>query len=82
MAQVAGTLVYDCMISEATGSATLAEVDVPTLVLDSLGSSDDLTGMADAVAQALPDARRQSLPGEWHRVDDQALASAIRTFLR
>jgi hypothetical protein len=82
MAQVADTLVYDCMISVATGSATLAKVDVPTLVLDSLGSSDDLTGMADVVARCLPDARHQSLPGEWHRVDDQALASAIRTFLR
>lgn len=81
MAQVAGTLVYDCMVSEATGSATLAKVDVPTLVLDSLGSSDGLTGMAEVVAGCLPDARHQSLPGEWHRVDDQALASAIRTFL-
>jgi hypothetical protein len=82
MVQVADTLLYDCTISVATGSATLAEVAVPTLVVDSLGSTDDLTGMANVVARCLPDARHQSLPGGWHGVDDQALASAIRTFLR
>ena len=82
MVHVARTLVYDCVISLATGSAALAEVAVPTLVVDSLGSTDDLTGMADVVARCLPDARHQSLPGRWHGVDDQALASALRTFLR
>jgi hypothetical protein len=81
MAAVAGTLVYDCVVSEATGTATLAAVDVPTLVLDSQGSTDDLTGMAATVARHLPDVRYQSLPGDWHGVDDAALASALRAFL-
>lgn len=51
MEAVAHTLVYDSMISEATTSQLLASVAVPTLVLDSEGSSDDLTGMAATVAR-------------------------------
>ncbi|MBN2622696.1 MAG: alpha/beta hydrolase [Acidimicrobiales bacterium] len=81
MARVAGTLVYDCTISTATDTATLGKVDVPALVLDSMGSTDDLTGMAATIARHLPDAEHLSLPGGWHGVDDQALASAIRRFL-
>jgi pimeloyl-ACP methyl ester carboxylesterase len=81
MAAIASTLVHDCVVSEATGKATLAAVEVPTLVLDSQGSTDDLTGMAATVARHLPNARYQSLPGDWHGVDDNALASALRSFL-
>ncbi|HUG83846.1 MAG TPA: alpha/beta hydrolase [Euzebya sp.] len=81
MTQVARTLVYDCMISTATDTDTLADVGVPTLVLNSLGSGDDLTGMAAKVARHLPHAQHQRLPGGWHGVEDQALASAIRGFL-
>jgi pimeloyl-ACP methyl ester carboxylesterase len=81
MTAVARTLVHDCVLSEATGTATLVAVDVPTLVLDSQGSTDDLTGMAATVARHLPNARYQSLPGGWHGVDDDELASALRSFL-
>ncbi len=54
---------------------------MPTLVLDSLGSTADLTGMAATVAAHLPYAQHQSLPGGWHGIEDQALASSIRAFL-
>jgi hypothetical protein len=82
MAAVADTLVHDCLLSQATSMATLAAVDVPTLVLDSDGSTDDLTGMAATVASNIPHAEHHSLPGGWHGVDDDALATALRTFLR
>jgi pimeloyl-ACP methyl ester carboxylesterase len=81
MTAVARTLVHDCVLSEATGTSTLAAVDVSTLVVDSQGSTDDLTGMAATVARHLPNARHQSLPGDWHGVDDAELASALRSFL-
>jgi hypothetical protein len=51
MESVAHTLVYDSMISKATSSGLLASVTAPTLVLDSAGSNNDLTGMAAAVKQ-------------------------------
>jgi alpha-beta hydrolase superfamily lysophospholipase len=77
---VAHTLVYDCLISTATTTELLAKVPTPTLVLDSQGSSDDLTGWAASVAGALPDARHRSLPGGWHGAPVEVLAPVVRAF--
>jgi pimeloyl-ACP methyl ester carboxylesterase len=82
MESVALTLVYDCMISDATSPALLRSVAVPTLVLDSEGSTDDLTGSAARVAAQLPRARHRSLAGEWHTVADEVLAPLLIEFLR
>ncbi len=79
---VAHTIVYDCLISEATGTELLAKVSTPTLVLDSQGSPDDLTGWAAGVAAALPDARHRSLPGGWHGVPVEDLAPVVTEFCR
>jgi pimeloyl-ACP methyl ester carboxylesterase len=80
MESVAPTLVYDSLISEATSFDLLASVTVPTLVLDSEGSSDDLIGMAATVAGGLPSGFHRSLAGEWHGVSDQVLAPALIEF--
>jgi pimeloyl-ACP methyl ester carboxylesterase len=77
---VAHTIVYDCLISDATTTELLAKVPTPTLVLDSQGSSDDLTGWAASVAAALPDARHRSLPGGWHGVPVEVLAPVVTEF--
>lgn len=82
MAAVAHTLVYDSLASEATSYALLATVTVPTLVLDSEGSGDDLTGMAATVAAGMPDAGHRSLAGGWHGVPDEALAPVLTEFFR
>jgi pimeloyl-ACP methyl ester carboxylesterase len=81
MESVAHTLVYDCAISAVTTPRLLDAVSTPTLVLDSAGSSDDLTGWAAAVARRLPDATHRSLAGEWHGVADDVLAPALVEFL-
>jgi pimeloyl-ACP methyl ester carboxylesterase len=80
MESVAPTLVYDSLISEAISFDLLASVTVPTLVLHSEGSSDDLSGMAATVAGALPRGLHRSLAGEWHGVSDQVLAPALIDF--
>jgi pimeloyl-ACP methyl ester carboxylesterase len=77
---VAHTLVYDCRISDATTFELLRSVQTPTLVLDSQGSSDDLTGGAAAIAAALPGGTRRSLTGEWHGVPDEDLAPVVTGF--
>ena len=77
---VAHTLVYDCLISDATTTRLLAKVPTPTLVLDSQGSGEDLTGWAASVAAALPDARHRSLPGGWHGVPVEVLAPVVAEF--
>lgn len=79
---IAHTLVYDCEISNATTFDLLRAVATPTLVLDSEGSSDDLTGGTAAIARALPNGRRRSLQGDWHGVSDEVLAPAVAEFLR
>lgn len=79
---VAPTLVYDCTISDATTPAVLGAVEAPTLVLDSSGSSEDLSGWAASVASQLPDARHRSLAGEWHTVADEVLAPVLIEFFR
>jgi pimeloyl-ACP methyl ester carboxylesterase len=80
MESVAHTLVYDCVLSDATTSAVLRSVAVPTLVLDSMGSTEDLTGWAATVAEELPNGSHRSLAGEWHGVPDETLAVALREF--
>jgi pimeloyl-ACP methyl ester carboxylesterase len=81
-AAVAPTLLYDCALGERTGLAVVADVTVPTLVVDSLGSSADLTGWAAAIMGALPDGTHVSLPGEWHGVSEADLAKAVGDFFR
>ena len=80
MESVAPTLVYDSLISEATSFDLLGSVTVPTLVLDSEGSSDDLIGMAATVARGLPNGFHRSLAGEWHGVSDEVLAPVLIDF--
>jgi pimeloyl-ACP methyl ester carboxylesterase len=80
MEAVAHTLVYDSLVSEATTNRLLASVTVPTLVLSSAASGEDLTAMSTGVAKALPDAAHRVLPGEWHGVADDVLAAALREF--
>jgi pimeloyl-ACP methyl ester carboxylesterase len=79
---VAHTLVYDCRISEATSLELLGSVKAPTLVIDSQGSGDELTGMAATVVAALPDGSHRSLAGEWHGAPGDALAPVLTEFLR
>ena len=80
MEAVAHTLAYDGILSEATSPELLGSVAVPTLVIGSQGSSDDLTGMAARVAAAIPNGTHLSLPGQWHGVADEILAPALRDF--
>jgi pimeloyl-ACP methyl ester carboxylesterase len=77
---VAHTLVYDCVISDATSLRLIRSVTVPTLVLDSQGSDGELAGMAAAVAEALPNGSHRSLAGGWHGAPGEALAPVLAEF--
>jgi hypothetical protein len=82
MKTVAHTLVYDSLISEATSYRLLASVTVPTLILSSESSSDDLMTMSTTVATAMPNASHRSIAGEWHGTPDNILADALNEFFR
>jgi pimeloyl-ACP methyl ester carboxylesterase len=77
---VAHTFLYDCAISEAMSLPLIRSVTTPTLVIDSQGSSGDLTGMTAAVVEALPNGRHRSLAGEWHGVPGETLAPVLAEF--
>lgn len=79
---VAHTLVYDCRLLDATALPLLRSVTVPTLVIDSQGSGEALTGMSAAGVGALPNSTHRSLPGEWHGVPDEALAPVLIEFFQ
>ena len=82
MESIAHTLVYDCTISDTTTSTLLRSVEVPTLVLDSEGSSDNLTGWAATVAGQLAHGSHRNLAGEWHSVPDEVLAPVLLEFFQ
>ena len=77
---VAHTLVYDCVISDATSLGLLRSVPIPTLVLDSQGTTGELPAMAATVVQALPRASYRGLPGGRHGVSDEVLAPTLVEF--
>lgn len=77
---VVHTLVYDCRFSDATTLPLLRSVTVATLVIDSEGSSGDLSGMAATVVEALPNSTHRSLAGEWHGVPGETLAPVLTGF--
>lgn len=81
MVAVAATLAYDSALSESVDAELLRRVDVPTLVLDSAGSTSDLTSMATVASTLIPGALHRSLPGEWHAVPAGTLAPVLRAFL-
>ena len=80
MESVAHTLVYDCVISETTSPRLLRSVRVPTRVLDSRGSTDNLTGWAATVAAQIPLGSHRSLAGQWHGVPDEVMAPVLVEF--
>jgi pimeloyl-ACP methyl ester carboxylesterase len=80
---LAHTLVYDAML---TGDLSLpkdqlATVTVPTLVIDG-GTTAWLSRASQAVAAALPYARRYTLSGQPHNVDPQAIAPVLVSFFK
>jgi pimeloyl-ACP methyl ester carboxylesterase len=82
MEATAKGLVYDAqLIGDFTmPAARLATVTTPTLVVDG-GTTPWLSHSADAVAAAMPAARRQTLAGQPHNVADDAIAPVIVDFV-
>ncbi|MCW3820328.1 alpha/beta fold hydrolase [Micromonospora sp. DR5-3] len=78
--RLAHTLVYDLTIVDALPADELAQVTVPTLVVDSEQSDARLREWAAGVAAALPHSHRRSMRGDWHQVPEADLAPALADF--
>ena len=81
---LAHTLAYDATIMGDYRLPTerVASVTTPTLVLAGGASDPWLRETAQALADALPNGRRQVLEGQWHNVDVDVLAPAVAEFFR
>ena len=87
MVAAAPTLVYD---HAATNEVNLdpdwrgrwARVTVPTIVCSGDQTFPGLPEAADAVAAALPNASRRTLPGQGHRPEPEAIVPVLVEFLR
>lgn len=81
MENLAHTIVYeaDIMGDYALPTERLGSVTVPTLVIDG-GETPWMSAGAQAVAAALPDARRRTLTGQPHNVAPEAIAPVLREF--
>jgi pimeloyl-ACP methyl ester carboxylesterase len=80
---IAHTLVYD---AEITGDLSLptelaASVEQPTLVIDGGASWGFLRSAAAALADALSNGQRRTLPNQTHDINPDATAAALTEFL-
>jgi pimeloyl-ACP methyl ester carboxylesterase len=81
---VAPTLAYDNVIM-GDGSVPverLASITVPTLVIDGGASPAFMHNAAQAVAQALPNAKHRTLEGQTHDVAPEILAPMLEEFFK
>ncbi|MEJ3659143.1 alpha/beta fold hydrolase [Actinomycetes bacterium KLBMP 9759] len=81
LAAVAPTLLYDCAISDTLTFDTLRAVTTRAVVLDSTGTTQDITSGTAAVADALPAGTLRRLDGHWHGVAPDVLAPVVAEFL-
>jgi pimeloyl-ACP methyl ester carboxylesterase len=83
MEVVAHTLIYDVTLmggNNALPTERVASVRVPTLVIDGGASPAWMHHAAQAVADALPNAQRCTLPGQTHGVAAEAIAPVLEEF--
>jgi pimeloyl-ACP methyl ester carboxylesterase len=79
---LAHTLAYDAeiMADYSLPVAKISDLTVPTLVLVGAASFDFLGPTAEAIVDALPNARVQRLEGQEHDVDPTVLGPALAAF--
>jgi pimeloyl-ACP methyl ester carboxylesterase len=87
MVAAAPTLVYDHAATHEINldpdwRARWATVTVPTIVCSGDQTFPGLPEAADAVAAALPNASRRTLPGQSHRPEPEAMVPVLVEFLR
>jgi pimeloyl-ACP methyl ester carboxylesterase len=80
---VAPTLAYDAAVmgDSTVPAERAASVTVPTLVLDGSASFAIIESAAEAVARALPNARRRTLEGQTHDYAPDVLAPVVAEHL-
>jgi pimeloyl-ACP methyl ester carboxylesterase len=82
---VAPTLAYDSAVLGGDGALpleTAASVAAPALLMNGDAGFSFMSETADALAKAMPDARRRTLAGQRHDADPEPLAPVLAEFFR
>jgi pimeloyl-ACP methyl ester carboxylesterase len=77
---MAPTLVYESTILQPLPAGMLASIRVPTLVIDGEESPPVMQQAAQSLADALPDARYRTLPGQGHDINPAILSPVLEEF--
>jgi pimeloyl-ACP methyl ester carboxylesterase len=78
---IAHTLVYDAtLLDDRTLAGRLAAVSAPTLVVAG-GDNPFMSGAANALTAALPNAQAHVLAGQTHDIDPSVLGPVLERFL-
>ena len=75
-----GTVMGDAMSGAKEPLQQFAAVTTPTLVLDGGASPQWMHNGAQALADVLPNVRRETFPGQTHAVDPNVLVPVLRAF--
>jgi pimeloyl-ACP methyl ester carboxylesterase len=89
---LAPTLAYDaaCLGNGRPNADRLAKITQPTLIAVGGASADSFIGgggdffalAADAIAESIPHAQRESIEGQTHMIDPKALAPVLTKFFK
>jgi pimeloyl-ACP methyl ester carboxylesterase len=80
MEAIAPTYVYDWTIAASTTMKHISSVPIPTLVLDSTGTGQEMNDGVDEIVKALPHSTHKRLDGEWHGLPVEVLAPELAQF--
>lgn len=75
------TIVHELTFLPGTPAQRFSTVTTPTLIMASDHTAPEIDQWATQLEEAMPNASRQVLPGEWHGVDDATLTQAICRYL-
>lgn len=75
------TIVHELTFLPGTPAESFASVPTPTLLMASDHTAPEILQWATELEEAIPNATRLVLPGEWHGVDDATLTDAIHAYL-
>ncbi|MGO1255943.1 MAG: alpha/beta fold hydrolase [Microbacterium gubbeenense] len=75
------TIVHELTFLPGTTAERFADLRIPTLVIASDATDPGMLEGVELLAATAPSVTAQILPGEWHGVDDDTLATAIHEFV-
>jgi pimeloyl-ACP methyl ester carboxylesterase len=79
--QIDYTLVYDyAILGDGEVPISVAQIAVPTLVVNGDRSLDFMQPTADHIAELVPDAQRKTLTGQTHQADPEVVAPVLVEF--